>query len=229
MDLYTLSDVGVTRSENQDNYWSAILDVDGKEEGVICLCDGMGGLQKGALASRLVVQTVKDLLLKTADTEELTPAIKGINSEIFKMSGGIKANLMGTTCTLLVCYDGKYFVLHIGDSRAYLLRDNRFTLLTEDHSAVKHFGISKKDNPDLWRKYISKLTRCIGVKDDVYFDYIEGEYQEGDKFFLCSDGCWHLFDDYELTPNMIEDLDALFRDCISNGEMDNITAGVLII
>lgn len=229
MKIYSLTDKGLSRKDNQDNYWSAILSVNDEEAGVVCICDGMGGLNNGRLASKMVVEAVRNYLLTNFDFSGLTDVLSKVNNEILSLSNGVKEKLMGTTCTLLVCYKGCYKILHIGDSRAYMLRDNIPSLLTVDHSAVKMYNISKKDNPQLWNKYKSKLTKCIGVKPILEPYYCEGDYLKGDMFFLCSDGCWHYFDDYTLNEDSINDLEALFKKCMSNGETDNLTAGILYI
>ena len=229
MKLYSLTDIGSTRKENQDNYWSAILNVNNEEAGVLCLCDGMGGLNNGGMASRLVVEAVRDYFLNKFIFEGIEDVLRNVNRKIFSMSEGNSKNLMGTTCTLIVLYRGIYKICHIGDSRAYVIRDGNLNQLTTDHSAVNMYGISKQDNPVLWGKYKNKLTRCIGVKEDIYFDYYTGSYFEGDKFFVCSDGCWHFFDNCDYSDCDICDLKSLFANCISHGEKDNITAGVICI
>lgn len=229
MRINSLTDIGSKRSDNQDNFWSAVLNVNGDEAGVVCLCDGMGGLEKGELASRLVVSAVREYVLKDFEFSGIEDVLSSINNKIYRMSNGDKTKLMGTTCTVLMCYKGLYHICHIGDSRGYLLRGDSSYLLTTDHSVVKKYGISKDDNPMLWNKYKNKLTKCIGVGTDIEVDLLEGEYQDGDVFLLCSDGCWHFFDDEELTINSLSNLRTLFARCIQNGETDNLTAGILRI
>lgn len=229
MRIDSLSDVGIKRKENQDNFWSSVLLVDGKEAGVICICDGMGGLDNGKLASKMVVEGVRDSILSKFDFSDLSNVLASVNDSIRSLYGGDRSKAMGTTCTVLVCYDNKYKIIHIGDSRAYKISNGTCTLLTEDHSAVKQFNISKKDNPVLWNKYKSKLTRCIGVEPNIKPYISEGTYSIGDVFVLCSDGCWHYFEDFNLSKGTINDLNSLVRSCISNGETDNITVSVLYI
>lgn len=230
MRINSLTDIGSKRKDNQDNYWSAVLRVNETEEaGVICLCDGMGGLHNGGLASKMVVKAVRSYMLSDFTFDGLESVISSVNKEILDMSKGDKSLLMGTTCTVLLCYKGTYNIYHIGDSRAYVIRNGVASLLTTDHSAIQMYGIDKKTNPDLWNKYKNKLTRCIGVKEDIHLDYYNGLYQEGDVFFLCSDGCWHYFSDSPLVVDSAKDLNTLFQNCIANGETDNITAGVLFI
>lgn len=229
MKLNTLTDIGCKRIENQDNYWSALLNVDNEEVGVICLCDGMGGLNNGGTASRLVVQSIRNYLLTEFNLDGLKDVFTEINSKIYSISKGSKDKQMGTTCTLLICYNGVYKIYHVGDSRAYLIRDNEVSQLTTDHSAVRLYNISKQENPTLYKKYCNRLTKCIGVLSDINIDIFDGNYLKGDKFFICSDGCWHYFDDNGFDVNLLNNLDSLFKLCIENGETDNITAGILIV
>ena len=227
MKLQSLTDIGIKRTENQDNYWSALMRVDNDEAGVICLCDGMGGLNNGGHASRIVVEAVRDYVKSSPVFEGLRDVLENVNKAVHNI-GKDEQKTMGTTCTTLFCRNGKYQIYHVGDSRCYRLRGSEFLPLTTDHSALKKYNITRKDNEALYKKYKNSLTRCIGVKPDVVLDYIEGEYLEGDIFFLCSDGMWHYFDE-KCFPEDGLDLSSMVKKCISSGETDNITAGVLYV
>lgn len=226
--IQSLTDIGIKREENQDNFWSARLRVDDEEAGVICLCDGMGGLSNGRLASRMVVNDVRDFFQNSIDFEELSVVLQKSNRAIFDLatSDGVR---MGTTCTIILCYQGMYRILHVGDSRCYLLRGDSFEPITRDHSALVKYGIKKSEAPDLYRKYKNSLTKCMGVLENVSMDYYEGSYEEGDTFLCCSDGLWHYFDDYAFTKEELFNLEDLFRKCMDAGETDNITVGLLSI
>lgn len=228
MKIQSLTDIGVKREENQDNFWAAHLAVDGEEAGVICLCDGMGGLSNGRLASRMVVSDVRDFFKSSIDFDELSSVLQRSNKAIYELASG-EGVRMGTTCTVLLCYQGIYKILHVGDSRCYLLRGESFESLTRDHSALVKYGIKKSEAPELYRKYKNSLTKCMGVLDNVSLDYYEGQYQDGDTFLCCSDGLWHYFDDYNFTREELFDLGSLFRKCMNSGETDNITVGLLSV
>lgn len=226
MKLSSLTDIGIKRSENQDNYWAARLDIDDKEAGVICLCDGMGGLSNGGLASKTVVEAVKDFFMEDYDFDRLEEVIKDCNTKVHDI-GQKQDKGMGTTCTILFCYDGRYNILHVGDSRAYLIKDGKLQQLSTDHSALQMYKVTKTNNPKLYAKYKNLLTRCIGVKEQVKIDKYSGSYSSGDTFMLCSDGLWHYFDDNQFSIDSIEDLQGLIQSCIDSGETDNITVGIL--
>lgn len=227
MRLSSLSDIGIKRKDNQDNYWSARFTVDGVEGGVVCVCDGMGGLDDGALASRIVVETIREHFMRSADVVDLDADISMANSKIRNISLQNQTK-MGTTCTLVYCIGGRYVIKHVGDSRCYLLRGNSMTRLTTDHSAIEKFKISKEKSPDLYKKYRNSLTRCIGIEDRVVVDTYEGSYSAGDAFFCCSDGLWHYLEDLpDVSIETFRDLKKLIANCISYGETDNITVSVL--
>lgn len=229
MVLTSLTDIGSTRSSNQDNYWATRLRVNEEEQGIICLCDGMGGLSHGELASTMVVKAVRSHLLGGKSFESLDKVISEVNDEIYKLSQGEKAKLMGTTCTCLKCVGDEYKVWHVGDSRAYLLRDGDMKQITTDHSAIKKYGVTRKSDPQLYEKYKNKLTRCVGVKPSLQLDYYEGTVKSGDTFVLCSDGGWRVFEDRVFDATLLGNLRELFDTCIRYGETDNITMSVLTI
>lgn len=229
MKLISLTDIGVKRKENQDNYWSALLSVDGEDAGVICMCDGMGGLNSGGLASKMVASAVRDYLKSSTDFNGLKDVIEQTNKSIYELSDGDKKNAMGTTCTVLLCYKGRYQILHVGDSRCYMLSNHEFNALTVDHSAIKQYGITKEKSELLYKRYKNILTRCVGVKDQVILDYYEGTYSEGDSFIVCSDGLWHYLDDFEFEESDLFDLKSLVQKCMDSGETDNISVGVLTV
>lgn len=229
MILDSLTDVGVKRKDNQDNYWSARLDVNGEEAGVICLCDGMGGLHNGGLASKIVVEAVKEYFLESIDFEGLKARLKEVNSEVVGM-GSTCEGALGTTCTVLLCFRGRYHILHIGDSRCYRYSGGKLYKLTEDHTVVEKYRKQGKILPDhLMKKYKNALTRCIGVSNTIHIDYVAGDYQDGDIFLVCSDGFWHNLGVSHFANNDISDLDRLIKKFIAKGETDNITVGVLRI
>lgn len=226
MRILSLTDVGKKRKENQDNYWVARLDVDGEEVGVMCLCDGMGGLNNGERASHIVVEAVREFFKKNSDIQGLSALIKEKNLEIHQQGSNLP---MGTTCTVAVLRGGKCRILHVGDSRLYKWSPSEGTkLLTTDHSALKKYGITKENNPELYRKYKNMLTRCIGINEEVSIDFYTEPYTEGDKFLVCSDGFWHNFqpDDMGISSRL-NNLRELVDECMQKGETDNITVAVL--
>ena len=230
MKLVSVSDIGVKRKDNQDNYWSALATIDGADAGFLCVCDGMGGLNNGGLASQIVVDSVRVAIKSGIAFKELEDVIKQANKTVYEL--GLESNArMGTTCTVLQCYGGVYEIFHVGDSRCYKLSESDLYSepLTIDHSAVKQYNITKEKEPDLYQKYKSSLTRCLGVKPEVSVDYITGSYSDGDIFLVCSDGMWHFLEGKTYTIADIQDIEGMPKKCISCGETDNITGCVLSV
>jgi len=229
MKLSSMTDIGIKRKDNQDNYWSARLDIDGVEAGVICLCDGMGGLDNGGLASRVVVEAVKDFFSKDTDFIELRGIIKKVNTSLYEKSRAEKISL-GTTCTIVFCIGGTYHILHIGDSRCYRksVREEKVYVLTKDHTVLERYKDEGKVLPErLARKYKNTLTRCIGVAPNIDLDYSTGKYEKGDLFLVCSDGFWHYLEGSSFFNSDFSNLGKLIKRYISKGETDNITVGIL--
>lgn len=226
MQLDSVTDIGVKRKENQDNYWSALIRREGIEAGILCVCDGMGGLSNGQIASHIAVESIRDSIKEGIPFRDLESVIKQANQVIFDM-GERESCRMGTTCTVVQCIEGRYEVLHVGDSRCYRIHNNSLYQITNDHSALKEYKITREENETLWKKYRNALTRCLGVAKEVKVDYYTGQYEEGDIFLVCSDGLWHYFDRYVWMPSVLEDLPELVKKCIGAGETDNITCSVL--
>lgn len=229
MKLSSLTDIGIKRADNQDNYWSARLSLSGKEVGVICLCDGMGGLDNGGLASKVVVEAVRDFFSRSTDFIELAKVVKNVNTVLFNKSV-MEKNSLGTTCTILYCYSGTYHILHIGDSRCYKRStgDGKVHVLTSDHTVLEKYRKRGKTLPShLKEKYKNTLTRCIGVSSSIDLDYYTGTYEEGDLFLVCSDGFWHYLKDSSFYNSDFSNLKGLIEGYMARGETDNITVGIL--
>lgn len=226
MNLRCISDIGARRKDNQDNYWGAIANVDGSNCGIVCVCDGMGGLNDGGLASKIVIDAVREGFMSGVPFKELEGVLQHANSVIYeKSSSGGK---MGTTCTIVEAIDGRYRILHIGDSRCYRIsKRGGFDILTVDHSAIKTYNLSPETDYNMWKKYKNSLTKCIGVKPRIKMDYREGSYNKGDKFLVCSDGMWHLFEKACFHLEDLDDLRSLVNKAIREGELDNITCCII--
>ena len=228
MNLQAVSDIGVKRKDNQDNYWAAISKVDGSDCGVICVCDGMGGLNDGGLASSIVVKAIKEGYKSGVPFKELEGVLQNANSIIYEKSSNGKK--MGTTCTIVEAIEGKYRILHIGDSRCYRIsKRGGFDVLTSDHSALKVYELSPEKDYSMWKKYKNSLTRCIGVKPRIKMDYREGSYNRGDRFLVCSDGMWHLFEKNCFRLEDLDDVKTLVSKAIREGETDNITCCIITV
>lgn len=200
-----ITDVGVKRTNNEDNY--LIND----EIGLFVVCDGMGGHAGGEFASAIAVNTVEEVLQGAAvipeieaareegdvefARERLRYAVRLAGKRIFeKAAAEPEYHGMGTTCLVLMIERNNAYLAHVGDSRAYVVRDGRIEQLTEDHSLVNERIRAGLLTPDQARNHKLKnvITRSLGYLEDVEVDIQVRAVRRGDKFLLCSDGLSNL-------------------------------------
>lgn len=227
------TDVGVIRSGNED---SLILVPD---RGIFVVADGMGGHAAGEVASEMAVRYVArelESLRGLSDeqvAERMRGAIRAANDAIFQrtLTEHDKRG-MGTTVTALTLFSTRFLVGQVGDSRAYLLRDNRLSQLTKDHSYVQEQVDAGYLTPEQARThpYSNVITRCVGANSDVMPDVYVGTVKPNDVFLLASDGLTGMLEDYQLqellSPERMpqDEVDSLITEANRHGGLDNITA-----
>jgi len=187
LEHFGLTDAGKVRRNNED----ALLIGDGADETLFVVADGIGGFEAGEVASSMTVEVLRRL----GPDEPFGDAIREANSRILAAArGDEKLSGMGTT-VVAVRFGGnreepRAEVSHIGDSRAYLLRDGTLRPLTEDHSLVAELVRSG----DLTRAQAAEhpqknlITRALGAEDEVEADNMVLPVEAGDRLLLCSDG-----------------------------------------
>lgn len=179
------SDIGRARVRNEDSYLV--------KEPLFAVADGMGGHKGGDVASSLALQTIEAATAtpEPEDLERLVEQIKEANHRVMER-GETDKDLrgMGTTVTALLTGDGKAHVAHVGDSRAYRLRDGTLQQLTEDHTLVQRMVREGKltEEEAAHHPQRSVLTRALGVEVDIPVDQLTLDVQEGDRLLLCTDG-----------------------------------------
>ena len=236
------TDVGMKRDHNEDSF------LVNEDIGLYVVCDGMGGHAGGETASRLAVQTIEKELISAklriddpfsakASLPEsplagaLREAVEGACAAVFRSSRAHPELAgMGTTCISLLVQGDHAIVGHVGDSRAYLVRDGQVWQLSEDHSLVNEqvrAGLLTEEEAKHSRlKNI--ITRSVGFEEDVLVDVVGVETRSGDKFLLCSDGLSNLIDNDEIRDALVQtELDQvpemLIQLANSRGGDDNIT------
>jgi serine/threonine protein phosphatase PrpC len=155
---------------------------------LFAVADGMGGARAGEIASRLAAAAVRDEEGDRADVAEL---IREANRRVFERArDDASASGMGTTMTVALVEGDQVTIGHVGDSRAYRLRENALEQLTEDHSLVAELVRSGKLSPEEAESHPQRsvITRALGTDPDVDADTFTVEAQPGDVFLLCSDG-----------------------------------------
>jgi serine/threonine protein phosphatase PrpC len=182
------SNVGRKRRHNEDNFVAA------PRSGVFAVADGMGGAQAGEVASAIAAATVTETELdpSASGEERVVALIKAANMRVHaRATADIAASGMGTTMTVAMLQsDGSVAIGHVGDSRAYRLRDGRLEQLTDDHSLVAELVRRGELSPEeaAVHPQRSVITRALGTEADVDVDAFTVDAREGDLFLLCSDG-----------------------------------------
>ncbi|RUS46512.1 Stp1/IreP family PP2C-type Ser/Thr phosphatase [Cohnella sp. AR92] len=210
------SHVGKIRQVNEDNAW-----VDRIEHGLIAavVADGMGGHKAGEIASGLTVESVVASLsswqedVEAADAEDrLKELIRKANSVVFETaSGNDQYSNMGTTIVLALLNRNAGLIGHIGDSRAYLLRDGELAQLTEDHTLVQELTKSGQLSPEEAANHPRRnvLLRALGTDRSVEVDVRRFDWLPGDRLLLCSDGLSSLVEDALIRDTLSETNDTL--------------------
>ncbi len=218
-----ITDTGKVREHNEDAIGSE------PDIGLMVLADGMGGYNAGEVASGIAVQTITELATEGADREsrnELDPTTGLMRQSIVLRDAIARANKiifqtaqsqthcegMGTTLVCAMFYDNKVSLAHVGDSRAYRLRSNKFEQLTLDHSLLQElvdrgFYSEEEAQRSTNRNYV---TRALGVEPSVEVEVHEFDVLPDDVFLLCSDGL----------PDMVEDEDIHLTISTFNASLD---------
>ncbi len=232
------TDVGIIRSGNEDNFLMV------PDRGIFVVADGMGGHAAGEVASEMAVRFVARELgsLKGLSDDQVADrmrtSIRAANGAIFQrtLTEHDKRG-MGTTVTTLVLYDTRFLIGQVGDSRAYLYRDQKLMQLTKDHSYVQEQVDAGYLTPEQARShpYSNVITRCVGTNSDVMPDVYLGTVKPGDLFLLASDGLTGMLEDPQLAELMAgermpqEQVDDLITEANRHGGLDNITAIIIRI
>ena len=233
MKVYALTHVGRVRSVNQDMYY---LPAAGENFAVVA--DGMGGHQAGEIASRIAVEEFSRWLryAPRPNEDSLRVAISEANRAIYLTAKADSAkNGMGTTLTALWVDTNRVYLAHVGDSRAYLLRDGEIMQLSRDHSVVAEMverGEITQEEAKVHphRHYI---TRALGTGTHVTPEISRFERRPGDVWLLCSDGLSNYIEADELRQMMRARGDwprrvtRMVETALRRGGSDNIT--VLVI
>lgn len=241
------TDIGKVRDHNEDSY--AVL----TEQNLIMVCDGMGGHAAGEVASAMAVETISklftehDLGLFTGDNlpypEELTPegkllvgAIAAANMRIIDLAKQSSSHTgMGTTVVACHFKDGIVSICHVGDSRAYLIRNGSIKRVTVDHSWVsevmeKH-NLTEEESENLVNRNV--ITRALGTRIGIRTDISQIRIAKDDIFLLCSDGLCGMLSDTEILHTvapLADSLDKMVTELIAKaneaGGSDNITVTI---
>lgn len=230
MRAFVRSDIGKVRPINEDAFY---LPHGG--ERFCAVADGMGGHNAGEVASAMAVQIFSEALRMEAvpDGRAMGRAVERANALVYERSmQADQFSGMGTTFTALSFVAERAHIAHVGDSRAYLLRNGTIMRLTVDHTLVEEMVMKGLITPRE-AKYHPKrnyITRALGTAEEVEVDLIQIELKAGDVFFLCSDGLSnhveekHILEISQRSASWQEKADAAVDAALEAGGSDNITA-----
>jgi len=227
-----VSDRGRKRPSNEDAFGFSI------EDGIYLVCDGMGGAAAGEIASSVAVDEVLHLLAGHRQNGsapmpgKVEEAIVAANDAIFSRAQENKRLCgMGTTLVALATKEKRVWVLNIGDSRCYRLRDGGLKLLTLDHSLVEEqVRLGRMTRSEALRSpYKNVITRALGTQGQVTPDVFEMDAEPQDLFLLCTDGLTREISDQVIASLLSRDLPleelctGLVEAAKTAGGHDNIT------
>jgi PPM family protein phosphatase len=218
------SDLGRQRQGNEDNFFVRAP--------LFVVADGMGGAQAGEVASEMAVESFDRGLPEGAPADALVQVIEDANRRIHDRSRAESQRAgMGTTVTAAYVGEHEVTVAHVGDSRAYLLRDGHLSRLTHDHSLVGELVARGKLTEEQAETHPQRsvITRALGPEPDVQVDVDSFQARGGDVFMVCSDGLTSMVPEARVTPILLEasSLEQAGRELIAAandaGGRDNIT------
>jgi len=236
IEAHGASDTGRVRTRNEDS----ILVL--PDAALFAVADGMGGHAAGDIASALAIATLEEAaggapaagLPIEARLPALIEATHGANRAILAEAGrDPERSGMGTTMTALAVSvaEAAWAIAHVGDSRAYLLRDGRLEQLTTDHTWVQREVEEGRLTPSRARTHpwSNMLTHALGVADEERVDALTGELRVGDLFLLCTDGLTCMLEDGDVERlldsggSLAARADALIGAALDAGGIDNVT------
>jgi protein phosphatase len=220
------TDIGQVREGNEDSFLIV--------EPLYAVADGMGGHRGGEVASSLALETVQGMFERREGS--LAEQVAEANRAVFDRSqSDRKVSGMGTTLTAAQVEGNRVHLVHVGDSRAYLLHGAELTQITEDHTLVHRMvmeGEISEEEAET-HPHRSILTRALGVDRNIQVDEGDLEVASGDRLLLCTDGLTGMVAEGQIREILLETVDPqeavekLVRGANSAGGIDNITAVIL--
>lgn len=241
MTAYGLSDRGIVRANNQDTF--RIISFPEEEKFIAVLCDGMGGVHGGEIASRIAAEAFcayTEEILADTDAPELAAvgreAASYANLKVYDRAQRDESLLgMGTTLVAVILRNDEAVMVNIGDSRGYWLTGGRIQQVTRDHSHVQDLmdqGIITKGEARS-HPHRNLITRAVGVRDRIRSDIFRLDLHSGDRLLLCSDGLSNMVTEEEIAEVLREEEDLkkccerLLSIAMDRGAPDNVTVTIL--
>lgn len=244
------TDIGISKSTNQDSLTNMVLKTPLGRMIFTVLCDGMGGLEKGEVASASVINAFRNWatqelpLLCKAPLEDTVirsqwERIVAEQNQALKAYGARQGVRLGTTVVAMLLTQNRYYILNVGDSRAYELTEQLRQITADQTFVAREIALGhmtqEEANVDSRRNV---LLQCVGASDEVYPDMFFGDVRKNAVYMLCSDGFRHeitsdeifeklqpsvLFDDYTMQQHTL----SLIEQNKQRQERDNISVALV--
>ena len=245
------TDIGIRKSTNQDSVALRIVDTPNGQVAFAIVCDGMGGLAKGELASKEVIES----FCRWFDEEFLAQIIEGsfsalrlrddwnsiiqTENRLLGIYGSDNNIMLGTTVSAILMYKDEFFIVHLGDSRVYELVSG-VRILTKDQTFVAREIAAGRMTPEEAKvdPRRSVLLQCVGASATVVPDFLKGKIQKNSVYLVCSDGFRHQISEEEimekLGPKASKTVEEMKYGCVyltelvkNRKETDNITVAAI--
>ena len=237
MKFSQITETGLIRENNEDSLLVC------PDLGLFAVADGMGGHSAGEVASKETVEylekNIRSLMKENIDPENIIlKAMQNTNRFVYDISK-LKLNWRGMGTTVTACFipvffpgeDNNIFIAHVGDSRAYLMKNRRIIQVTSDHSLVgemlKNGSITEETAHDHPKRNI--LTKAIGISKHISIDLHNISVSSGNKILLCTDGLTNHVKNFEINEIVLKFQDVegaakkLVDTALSRGGTDNIS------
>ena len=244
MEVWSMTDVGLVRKENQDAF--AVCQHEESGHTLCVVCDGMGGAAGGRLASRIAVDTFM-LEMQKVLRQDMTPeqlreassyAVTLANRAIRDAAeASVDCRGMGTTLVSAVSYDGGAVISNVGDSRAYRITADGIARITKDHSLVERMVDRGDITAEEARHHPNRnlITRALGPDMSALSDEYICPLGPGEFLLLCSDGLSNLMDDQEILFEVVHGVNKqhcckrLLNIAKNRGAPDNVTSILVLV
>ncbi len=242
MQAWGLTDPGMVRAQNQDDY--AIIKL-GRDHLLVIVCDGMGGARSGNVASKMAVdvfsqevgRTFRSNMKQDKVDKMLRDALDLANKAVYEQSQlSEEYKGMGTTLVAALLQKENVTVVNVGDSRAYLFNRDGVRCITTDHSLVELMVQRGEMTREAAKNHPGKnlITRAVGTEQSVDCDIYYQKLAKGDTLLLCSDGLSNIMSDQEMLFEVVHGVNK--SDCcqrlmkIANyrGSPDNVTVALIV-
>jgi len=219
---------GMVRDSNEDSVFPTSSG-ESSEDVLVIVADGMGGHVAGEVASRIAINAAASTDVDPAD--RVAAGNRAIREEVARDPG---LDGMGTTMTLLQIEEGVAQFAHVGDSRAYLLRDGHLRQVTDDHTVAAEYVAKGQLSPEEAASHPQRhmLVRTLGLTRFVNIDEVTFDLKTGDRLLLCSDGLTEMVKDDAIARILVEGTPdevvwKLVEMANNAGGVDNITVVVV--